>query len=283
MLKRIWRANLKINVEKQVKKDQQTIHQFGEWALVVGAADGIGYGFSSSLASAGVNLILVDKNADLLTKLVEHINQTYRVGVKSLLLDLMETDAIAQLSRVAVENGCRFMVYVPAYSPVKPFLNHTPDELDRYMQINSKIPLHLVYHFLKSGDNRLPKGIILMSSLAGLIGAKWEAPYSATKGFNVLLAEALYHELKPQGVAVLACCAGMTDTPTFWSANPKVSGGFPGVMTPRAVADHAIKKLGKEPICIPGWKNRLSYFLLTRLFPRKFAGQLVAKSMEQIF
>ncbi|MDZ7605866.1 MAG: SDR family NAD(P)-dependent oxidoreductase [Cyclobacteriaceae bacterium] len=36
--------------------------KYGQWACVAGAAEGLGAAFAQSLASRGMNLILVDKN-----------------------------------------------------------------------------------------------------------------------------------------------------------------------------------------------------------------------------
>jgi hypothetical protein len=54
-------------------------------------------------------------------------------------------------------------------------------------------------------------------------------------------------------------------------------------MKPLDVAGYALKMLGKRPVCIPGWKNRLFYYFLTRVIPRKIAGTLVSNSMLKMY
>jgi short-subunit dehydrogenase len=54
-------------------------------------------------------------------------------------------------------------------------------------------------------------------------------------------------------------------------------------MQPGEVAAYALKMLGKRSFCIPGWKNRLFYYFLTRVLPRKTAGNLVSKSMTKMY
>ena len=56
-------------------------------------------------------------------------------------------------------------------------------------------------------------GVILMSSLAGMIGAPRVATYAASKAFNRILAQALWYEVKGKNIDMLACCAGATRTP----------------------------------------------------------------------
>ncbi len=64
-------------------------------------------------------------------------------------------------------------------------------------------------------------GIILMSSLAGLLGMQLIAPYASSKAFAWNLAEALFHELKPNNIDVMACIAGATATEAYLKTNPK--------------------------------------------------------------
>jgi short-subunit dehydrogenase len=55
------------------------------------------------------------------------------------------------------------------------------------------------------------------------------------------------------------------------------------VMQPAKVVNHALKRLGKRSYCIPGWKNRLFYYILTRILPRKMAGNIVSKSIKKMY
>ena len=58
-------------------------------------------------------------------------------------------------------------------------------------------------------------GIVLVSSGAGLVGARNMVAYGATKAFDMVMAEALWAELHDQGVDVLALVLGVTDTPAL--------------------------------------------------------------------
>jgi short-subunit dehydrogenase len=109
------------------------------------------------------------------------------------------------------------------------------------------------------------------------------APYAATKAFAWNLAEALHHELKPKNIDVMACVAGATATSAYLKTNPKHGLIKPQVMKPDTVAEAALKKLGKKTLFIPGYSNRLNYFILTRLLPRKLAASLANKTMGKMY
>ena len=122
-----------------------------------------------------------------------------------------------------------------------------------------------------------------MSSLAGFWGTQLVAPYSATKAFDFNLAEALHHELRADGIDVMACCPGATDTPGYRSSNPRYGWFKPSVMKPEDVAKGALKKLGKGAYYIPGFSNKLTFFLFSRVFPRKWAAGIFNNTMEQMY
>jgi uncharacterized protein len=255
---------------------------YGTWALVAGAAEGIGEAFTLALAKKGMNLVMVDIKPDSLSELSSRLQEKYLITTKQIVKDLSDPDAAVVCMNLIRDLDCRLLVYVPAYSPVKRFLDNSQEELDRYINLNSRTPLHFVHLFTAHLRKLKGGGMLLMSSLAGLIGPQFSAPYAATKAFNIVLAESLFHELKRDGISIMACCAGTTSTPTFWSSNPTLN-RWVRLMKPETLAVNAIKKMGMKSIYIPGWQNRLSYFLLTRILPRRMAALIVSKEMERIF
>ena len=54
-------------------------------------------------------------------------------------------------------------------------------------------------------------------------------------------------------------------------------------MQPAEVAGYAIKKLGRKVICIPGLTNRLQYFFLMNVIPRRLANRLVNNAMKKMY
>ena len=90
-------------------------------------------------------------------------------------------------------------------------------------------------------------GIIIMSSLAAETGAANVALYSATKAFDLVLAEGLWYELRDHGVDVVAIRPGSTRTPGWQSSQPP-SGDLAGVMEPADVVRDALAALGQDSV-----------------------------------
>ena len=259
------------------------LQRYGEWALVAGAADGIGAAFSETLAGRGMNLVMSDNNVDLLNEFSSRIEKTYKIKTRLLHEDLSAKGAWKNCMDAIASCDCRLLVYVPSYSPVRRFLNNEERDLDLFLDLNCRTPLKLCHAFGNKMKNEKSSGIILVSSLAGLIAPVWSAVYAGTKAFSIQLAQSLNAELKEHAIDVTVCCAGITDTSTFHSSGPVMKAIGGGIMDPAEVADYAIKNLGKKAICIPGWKNRMIYFFLTRLISRNTASSLVNHAMRKIY
>jgi uncharacterized protein len=276
-------ANIKKISDMNKSSRNEFKEQYGTWALVAGAAEGIGGSFTEELAKKGMNLVMVDFNTSVLHDLAERIKKTYPVEIREITQDLSEKDAWVNCMTAIHDLDCRLLIYIPAYSRVKKFLCHSHDELDKYMDLNARTPIHLAHSFLSSVKEGKTAGILLMSSLAGLIGPPYLAPYAATKAFNILLAESLRAEYIEKNIDISVCCAGQTSTPAYLSSNPAAGNQWPPVMRPDKVAEYALKNLGKKGILIPGWQNRFSFFLLTKFITRSFAAKIVGNALRKLY
>ena len=259
-------------------------NKYGEWALVAGAALGLGEAYCKALAKEGMNIILIDNQEVAAEKLSQEITSDYNIETVILKVDLFHTSNLSQIIKIANDKDCRLLIYNAAFSQIKQFTEHTADELEHFLNVNMGSQLKLIHLFSKLLINKQQKGgIILMSSLAGLLGMQLIAPYAASKAFAWNLAEALHYELKPHRIDVMACIAGATATEAYLQTNPKYGLLKPQVQHPSAVANTALKKLGKRALFISGFSNRVNYFILTRLLPRKYAGKIANKTMASMY
>lgn len=258
--------------------------KYGPWAIIAGSAEGLGEAWSVSLAKKGLSLVMIDNQEEKLIILAEKIRSKYEVEVRTIHLNLGSEDAAKTIMEQCNQLDYGLLVYNAAYSRVKPFLSNNDEDLRYYSNINIYTQLSLVHAFSKGLiDAKRPGGIILMSSLAGLIGMQLVASYAATKAFAWNLAEALHYELKPHHIDVMACIAGATSTPAYIGTSPRYGKLKPQVMKPEEVSEEGIKKLGKKARHICGWSNRLNYFILTRILPRKLAASTANKVMKKMY
>lgn len=258
--------------------------KYGDWALIAGAAIGLGESFCVALAKKGINLFMIDNREEQLISLSGKLAKEYGIQTIPFCIDLFQTDAVEQIMVKTTAVEIRLMLYVAAFSQIRKFENYTSDDLEHYIIVNAGTPIKLVHAFSKMLiEKNQSGGILLMSSLAGLLGMQYIVPYAATKAFTWNLAESLHSELKPFKIDVMACIAGATSTEAYLGTNPQYGFIKPQVQQPLEVAELALKKLGKRALFIPGFSNRFNYFILTRILPRKMASFLTNKTMKKMY
>ena len=266
-------------------KQMDLKRKYGEWALVAGAAEGLGKAFSVRMAAEGMSLILVDQQKQLLDTLSADLKRTFKTQVSALHLDLADKDSIGYMMEAVRAADCRLIIYNAAFSRVQKFIQNDPDMLDRYVQVNIQTPLKLIHAFcqMHMEDKTRRKGLLLMSSLAGSWGTQLLGPYGGSKAFNQNLAESLHHELKSEGFDVLACIAGPTSTPGYLSSLPGEKAGAISVMLPEDVVSAGLDALGRKAFVVPGFRNKLNYFLMTRILPRRVSLRIINRAVGKLY
>ena len=260
--------------------------KYGPWALVTGAAMGLGAAFAERLASAGLDLILVDRAADALAERAEGLRERFAaVQVREAVADLADVADVKRVLNDAADVEVGLLVACAAHAVTAPWLDIPLEEKIRQIQVNCIAVTQMVDGLSRSMAGRGHGGIIVVSSAAGQIGTPLVATYAATKAFDLILAESLWAELRGSGIDVLGLMPGMTRTPGFEGSlgpDAKLPKGVE-VMEPEQVVHEALEALGKTPSIVAGRRNRLANVMTHRLLSRKAAIELMARSMRSMY
>lgn len=254
--------------------------RYGPCALVAGAGVGLGAEYARQLAERGLDLLLIDRDAAAVEATAATLRAAHGVAVDCALVDLARPDLLAALAAPLAGREIGLLVYNAARGTVAPFLDTAPALLDTLLAVNCRAPLQLVRALAPAMVARGRGGIILMSSMAGSIGSAQIGAYAASKAFALVLADALWAELRPHGVDVLAVQPGQVRTPGWQSSQPAGDTTLP-VMEPVDVVREALAALGQEPCVIPGAMNRESAALLATL-PRRQAIEFLSQFTAQL-
>jgi len=249
--------------------------QYGPYALVAGGSNGLGAAFAESLARRGLNLVLMAREQERLEATAKQLKEKYSVDILTFAVDLADYEKVKSLI-ISANVSIGLFVYNAAYAPIGLFEITDENQLSLAAAVNVRTPLLLSKLLSPPMIQNERGGIVLMSSLAGAQGSPKLAAYAATKAFNAVLAEGLWKELRPHGVNVIGCVAGAILTPGYQQAEKTKPA--PGTLPAEKVVEQTLKALGKGPIVIPGFVNKLARFILTRIISRKAAINMMAKN-----
>jgi len=240
------------------------VERFGPWALVTGASSGLGDAFARRLAAAGMNLVLVARREDRLRKLADELGGRHGVKTRIVPADLSREDFLPAVAQATGDLQIGLLVNNAGIGTAGPFLDGDLDGHLALLHVNNRAPLVLAHHFGRLMRTRRRGGMIFIASILGLAGVPDLSDYAASKAFDLVFAEGLARELARDGISVLAVCPGATRT-DFWPAGVDTA----ALMSPDAVVDVAVRKLGRKTTTVAGWRNRV-IALATRFQPRSW-------------
>jgi len=257
--------------------------KYGPWAVVTGCAMGIGASFVEQLAARGLNLVLVDNQAEPVAEQAGRLRS--RVDVRECIVDLSDAVQVSRALESMADLEIGLLVANAAHAATAPWLEIPLEDKLRQIQVNCVAVTQMVDILSRAMAQRGRGGIIMMSSMAARVGSPLVATYAATKAFDLILAESLWAELGEQGIDVLGVLPGATRTPGFegsLGARAKVPSGL-RIMESGDVVREALDALGRQPSIAAGSFNRFAGTLLQRFLPRKTAIGMMAKTTRAMY
>ena len=256
---------------------QAFAERYGPWAIVTGASSGIGEALAVALGRRGVSVLLVARRADELERVAAAVRS--RGGSAEVLtLDLSRPESAATLQERSADRDVGLVVCNAGINPEGEFEELSPAAHERILDVNVRAPLLMARSFLPRLVRRGRGGLLITGSIEGFVGFPHSATYSASKGFVRAFVEALWAEYRVQGIDVLGLAPGATDTPLL-RRNGFEPDELPGVLTADAVAEYALDHLGRGPLAVPGWKNRIMARALAHT-PRRLLLPILGKALH---
>lgn len=219
--------------------------KYGNWAFVAGGSEGIGGAWAEKLAKEGMNVAFCGRHAETLKEKRAALESRYGVETRPFICDLGDLDAYQKVIKEVDDLDVGFFVYNAGISDNGFFADRDIETELWRLNVNSRTLLALAIYFSKKMVAAGKGAIVLPSSGAGVCGSPYLQTYSATKAYNLTLAEALWSELGEFGVDVISPIIGATI-----SQNLKVPVGTPGIQAPEEVVEETLAQLGKEPTVI---------------------------------
>ncbi|MFI2508551.1 SDR family NAD(P)-dependent oxidoreductase [Streptomyces sp. NPDC018972] len=220
-------------------------------ALVTGASSGIGAATARRFAAGGWHLLLSGRDRRRLEETAS--------GTSAVLLpaDLAAPDGARMLAQAALREAGRVDVLVAGAGIgwAGPFLTMPHTDIDRVLFLDLNATLHLVREVLPAMVEAGGGRVVLVGSVAGSVGVREEAVYSAAKAGLAAFAEALRQELRDTGVGVTLVVPGPVETGFFDRRGTPYQRSHPRPTSPGRVAAavwNAVSQ-GRDDTCVPAW------------------------------
>jgi short-subunit dehydrogenase len=183
----------------------------GATALVTGGSSGIGAAAARQLAAAGARIFLAGRDAGRLNTLAKELDGTAVIG------DLTEPDAAAELADRVLATAGRIDILVnnAGQGWAGPLTGMTEPEIARLVAVNLTAPILLTRAVLPGMLEHGRGHLGFVGSIAGRLGVREEAVYSATKAGLSVFADSLRHETAGQRIVVTELVPAVVDTAFF--------------------------------------------------------------------
>ncbi len=221
----------------------------GMRALVTGASGGIGGAVARRLAAGGAALALQGRRPERLGPLAGEL------GAAALIADFRDAKAPIRLVEDAVRalGGLDAVVSAAGMGWAGPLEEMPPDTIEEMIVVNLLAPLQLARAAIPYLRASSRPALVFVASIAGHLGVRQEAAYSAAKAGLIALGEALAEELSPTRVSVVS--PGVVDTSFFERRGRPYGRRHPKPISPQRIAHAVVSCLdqGKGELIVPRW------------------------------
>lgn len=250
-----------------------------KYALITGAAGGIGYELALIAASNDYHLILVDIDSENLQLAYDKILNSFKCSIEILNIDLAGSDAAQTIIKFVEDNELHVEMLInnAGFGNFGYFIQSSWEKDLAMMQVHMVTSTALMKYFLQQMSSRKKGFVLNLASVAAFLPGPFMSTYHASKAYLLNLSQALANEVRDEGVQVSVLCPGMTRT-NFAKANGNHDPGIKfNYLEPNWVASYGYRQMIKgKVVIVPGIWNKISSFL-PRLLPSKAATGMVGR------
>lgn len=247
--------------------------------VITGASGGLGQAFFSQLRKCKKIFLISNKNMPFFTCVPDN--------VFLLQADFSYPDQVYNLVSILQQEDVDLLIHCAGFGKFGSVLSLSIEETESILNVNAVAPILITQGLLEkiisvSIKNNTRAGIIIVSSVVGLMSMPYLAIYAAAKAAIINYGDALVEELKEQPIDILVSCPGSMRT-LFAEKAGLHKNLVSNAPEPIDIAKEALFCLGRKNFFIHGIVNRKRIRdarCLGRDNSRKHMAVLVKKAMD---
>ena len=178
---------------------------YGPWAVVTGASEGIGRGYALELARRGLNVVLLSRSREKLEKVAKEIRETHGRDALVIPVDFTQGQAVyekLQEELSQLEIGLLVNNVGLSHKYAQYFLEVEGQRARDMIELNCQAMVQMTHLLLPRMVERRRGAVINISSYLATHPQPLLGLYSATKKFANFFSQALSEEYSQRGVLV---------------------------------------------------------------------------------
>ena len=253
--------------------------------LITGSANGLGESFAKLYAKDNNNLLLIDIDENNLLRVKNELSSLHpNIFIDTLVADLTKIEELKHVYQYTLDKDyfVNNLVNSAGFGDQNDFLDMDIDKQLAMTNLNCNALLYFTRVFLTKMKEKNEGHIINISSIAGFLPGPYMCTYHATKGYVLLLGEAISYELRKTNVKLLTLCPGPFLSEFVKKAHNDYTFSKIKPISSDKVAEFGYKKSKQgKSLAIVGFKNRLT-ILAAKFAPRKMVTSSSAKTMKKL-
>src|SRR5690606_637377 len=182
----------------------------GKSAIITGGSKGLGLAMAEGLASAGADVMIVNRTEQDGKTAARHLASDYGIRAEAFVADITSPTDTEAMVKAAIDHFGKVDILInSAGINIRGAIDEvTVEDFNKVMNVNVNgtwLCCRAVVPHMK--ENR-SGSIINMASTLGLVGLSNRTPYTSSKGAVVQMTRALGLEMAPFNVNVNAICPG---------------------------------------------------------------------------